>query len=95
VAKDELVEVDLKVVLRDAPMRALKPGLEVGDGAVCARQEELAVGVAPALVDRPVVVGTSRVSVSGPAVGVDDRAALDVGAQEVLQGGGGGVGRGA
>src|SRR5215208_5599263 len=36
VAKDELVEVDLQVLGRGAPVGALKPGLEVGERAVSA-----------------------------------------------------------
>ena len=46
VAEDELVEVDLQVLRRDAVVGALQPVLEVGDRAVNARQGELAIGLA-------------------------------------------------
>ena len=42
VAEDELVEVDLQVLGRDAAMGAVHPGLEVGDRAVGAGQQLLA-----------------------------------------------------
>ena len=56
VAEDELVEVDLEVLGRDAAMGCLKPGLQVGGGAVGAGQELLGVAVIASLQARPVVI---------------------------------------
>ena len=56
VAEDELVEIDLQVLGRDAAVGALKPRLQVRGGAVGARQELLGVGVIASLQARPVVV---------------------------------------
>ena len=78
VAKDELVEVDLQTIGRDAAVGALQPGLQVRGGAVGARQKLLRVGVVAALQPRPVVeAGDGKLAVARPAVGVDDRSRLD------------------
>ncbi len=74
VAEDELVEVDLQMVGRDAAVGALKPGLEVGGRPVGPRQELLRVGmVAPLQAGLVIEAGGGELAVAGPAVGVDDR----------------------
>src|ERR671937_203659 len=79
-AKDELVEVDLQMLGGGSPVGALKPSLEVGEGPVSARQDHLALLAAPALGDRAVVEAEpGQAGVTTPAVGMDDRPALDVG----------------
>src|SRR5919201_4633134 len=79
-AKDELVEVDLQMLGGGSPLGALKPSLEVGEGPVSARQDHLALLAAPALGDRAVVEAEpGQAGVTTPAVGMDDRPALDVG----------------
>lgn len=79
VAEDELVEVDLQVLLGGAAMGSLQPGLEVGEGAVGAGQDEAPLLAAPALEDRPVVEAeVAKSGVAAPAVAMDDRAGLDV-----------------
>ena len=86
VAKDELVEVDLKVLAGRTAVGPLEPGLEVGQGPVGARQDHLAVLVPPALGDRPVVKAKrGKPRVTAPAVGVDDRSGLDVGAHPRIE----------
>jgi hypothetical protein len=49
VPEDELVEVDLEVLGRDAAVGALEPGLEIRDRSVGSWQHELLVGEALAL----------------------------------------------
>jgi hypothetical protein len=56
VAKDELVEIDRQVIGRDTAVSGAEPGLEVRGGAAGERQSDLAVGAAPALLDRAVVI---------------------------------------
>jgi len=43
--EDELVEIDLEVLVADAAVGAVHPGLEVADRAVRARQQLLAGSV--------------------------------------------------
>ena len=57
-AEDELVQVDLQVLGRDAAMGALQPGLQVGDRAVRARQDELLVGEPETLLVDDVVIAS-------------------------------------
>src|SRR5205814_9275634 len=74
-AKDELVEVDLQVLSRDAVVSALQPGLQVRERPVRAWQHPLAVGEAGALLVRLVCEASgAQAAVTLPAVGVDERA---------------------
>src|SRR5207249_6842826 len=92
VAEDELVEVDLEVLGRDAVVGALEPGLQVRERSVGAWQHPLAVGKTGALLTGPVVVaGGSEQAVAGPAVGVDDRVGGDAGKHKFGQRRGRGV----
>ena len=69
VAEDELVEVDLQVLGRDAAVGALQPGLQVGERSVGARQELLGVGAIAPLLARPVPIA----GVGQPAVAAASR----------------------
>lgn len=78
VAEDELVEIDVQVVGRDAAVSALKPGLQVGTRPVSTRQELLGVWVvAPPPAGSVVKANAGQLAVAVPAVGMDDRAAFD------------------
>jgi len=49
VTEDELVEIDLQVLGRDTVVGALQPSLEVGERAMRAWQQPVAIRVASAL----------------------------------------------
>jgi hypothetical protein len=51
VTEDELVEVDLQVLGGGPAVSALKPSLEIREGAMCTREDDLAFLGAPALGD--------------------------------------------
>ena len=78
VAEDVLVEVDGQVLVGDAAVRAVHPGLEVGDRAVRAEQQLLARrgGVLGSSAMVIAVLGQGAVGLQ--AVGVDDRPGLVV-----------------
>jgi hypothetical protein len=69
VAKDELIEVDLQLLLRGAAVGSRQPGLEVGEGTVGAGQDQLALLAAPALGDRLVVEAEASGNQAGRLVG--------------------------
>jgi hypothetical protein len=92
-AEQELVEVHLQVLGRDAAVGALEPRLEVGDGAVSAREDELPVEVTgPLLVHVVVEAPGARPRVAEPAVGMHARAKHDAGGGEAAERGPRGVG---
>src|SRR3954451_6615398 len=79
VAEDELVEVNLQVLGRDAAMGAVEPGLQVGGRPVGAGEELLCVRmVAPLQARTMFVPGAGELAVAPPAVGMDNRAGRDV-----------------
>jgi hypothetical protein len=74
VAKDMLVEVKLQVGIPDVAVGAVKPRLEIGDGAVGAGRQLLA-GRGALTAGAVVVAELAEAVVGRPAVGVGDRAA--------------------
>lgn len=81
--KQVLVQVSLKVLRFDpAVTRTLQPSLQVGEDSVDVRQDGLG-GAALALHDASMIVArSSQSTIAIPAVGVHDRARLDLGLDE-------------